>query len=97
MSETDTTDLKDRTTNFMHALAASEADAANISADRTGAGMMVHTWLPPSHVGNAQAVAAKYGFELYGEMQTELKAKDNQAAADAGRKRYRFETQEADR
>lgn len=95
MSET-TTELKERTTDFMHALAASSADAANISADRTGAGMMVHTWLGPSHVGNAQAVAEKYGFELYGEMQTELNAKYNRAAADAGRKRYRFETREGD-
>lgn len=34
-------DLEDRTTDFMHALASSEADVANISADRTEQGMRV--------------------------------------------------------
>ena len=33
--------LEDRTSDFMHSLAASDADVANISADRTDEGMVV--------------------------------------------------------
>lgn len=93
MSST-TDDAETRATDFMHALAASEVDAANISAEPTGAGAMVHAWLLPDEVEDAEVVAAEYDFELYGETLTELKAKYNRAAADAGRKRYRFETAE---
>ncbi|UTF55962.1 hypothetical protein [Natronosalvus rutilus] len=94
MNGTTTKRLEDRTTEFMHALAAADVDAANISADRSGAGMMVHTWLPEADLEAAEEIAGDHGFELYGETLTELKAKYNRAAADQGRKRYRFEAEE---
>lgn len=92
MNATPTEPVKERTTEFMHALAAADADAVNISAEGTGAGMMVHTWLPEGDLEAAGEIAGEYGFELYGETGTDREAKRNRAAAD-GRNRYRFETE----
>lgn len=86
------TDAENRTIEFMHALAADDVDAVNISADRTGAGMMVHTWLPEGDLEAAEEIAGEHDFTLYGETGTDVNAKYNRTAADAGRLRYRFET-----
>ena len=57
-------DLEERTTDFMHALAASEADVANISADRTEDGMVVtFDLLDSDNADLVREVAAEYGFE----------------------------------
>ena len=57
-------ELKQRTTDFMHALASSEADAANITADRTEGGMVVTFDLLDSDDADlVREVAAEHGFE----------------------------------
>lgn len=86
-------DLKNRTTDFMHALAASDVDAANISADTNGVGMMVHAYIPDDEIDAAESIATDYGFTLYGAVDTAVHTRRNQAAAE-GRTRYRFETTE---
>jgi len=59
-------DLEERTTDFMHALAASEADVANISADRTEEGMRVtFDLLDPDDADLVRDVATEHGFEQY--------------------------------
>ena len=61
-------DLEARTTDFMHALAASDADVANISADRTEQGMRVtFDLLDPDDAGLVRDVAKEHGFEQYGD------------------------------
>jgi len=61
-------DLEDRTTEFMHALAASDADVANISADRTEDGMVVtFDLLDPDHLDLVGDVAEDHGFHQYGD------------------------------
>ena len=57
-------ELEQRTTDFMHALAASEADVANITADRTEQGMRVTLdLLEPDDVDLVREVAEGYRFE----------------------------------
>ena len=57
-------ELKQRTTDFMHALASSEADVANITADRTEGGMVVTFDLLDSDDADlVREVAAEHGFE----------------------------------
>lgn len=59
-------DLKTRTNDFVHALAASNADVANISAERTEQGMRVtFDLLDPDHVDLVRDVADEHGFEQY--------------------------------
>ena len=59
-------DLESRTTDFMHALAASEADVANISAERTDRGMRVtFDLLDPDHVDRVETIADEHFFEQY--------------------------------
>lgn len=58
--------LEDRTNDLMHALAASdEVDAANISADRLGGGLMaVEFRLDDVHQrGNAKRLARQFDFD----------------------------------
>lgn len=93
----DRTDLEQRTTDFMHALAASNADAVNISADRNGTGMMVFVWLHDSGLEHAKEIAGDHGFTLYGEDSTRETAERHDGTHwpyDQGRKRYRFETED---
>ena len=62
-------DLKARTNDFVHALAGSDADVANISADRTEQGMRVtFDLLDPDHVDLVRDVADEYGFGQYGDI-----------------------------
>ena len=57
-------ELKQRTTDFMHALAASDADVANITADRTEEGMVVTFDLLDSDDADlVRSVAEEHGFE----------------------------------
>jgi hypothetical protein len=57
-------DLEARTNEFVHSLAASDADVANISAERTEQGMRVtFDLLDPDHVDLVRSVAEKYGLE----------------------------------
>ena len=59
-----TDDLEKRTTDFMHALAASDADVANISADRTEKGMVVTCGLlDPDDADLVRDVAEEHGVE----------------------------------
>jgi len=61
-------DLEDRTNDFVHALAASEADIANISAERTENGMRVtFDLLDPDDADLVREVAEAHGFEQYGD------------------------------
>ena len=61
-------DLEERTTAFMHALAASDADIANISADRTEDGMVVtFDLLDPEDADLVRDVADEHDFEQYGD------------------------------
>jgi hypothetical protein len=60
--------LEARTNDFVHALAASDADVANISAERTEQGMRVTLdLLDPDHADLVREVAEKHGFEQYGD------------------------------
>jgi len=60
-------DLEERTTDFMHALAASDADVANISAERTEQRMVVTFDLLDSDDADiVQDVADEHGFNQYG-------------------------------
>jgi hypothetical protein len=61
-------DLEDRTNDFVHALAASDADIANISAGRTENGMRVtFDLLDPDHVDLVQKIAQEHGFDQHGD------------------------------
>ena len=61
-------DLEERTTDFMHALAASDADVSNISAERTDRGMRVtFDLLDPDHVDLVREVAQEPGLKQYGD------------------------------
>ena len=61
-------DLEKRTNDFVHALAASDADVANISADRTEQGMRVtFDLLEPDDADLVRDVADEHGFEQYGD------------------------------
>lgn len=61
-------DLEERTNDFVHALAASDADVANISADRTEQGMRVTLdLLDPDHLDLVRDVAEEHGFEQDGD------------------------------
>lgn len=61
-------DLKARTNDFVHALAASEADVANISAERTEQGMRVtFDLLDPDDTNLVCDVAEEHGFEQDGD------------------------------
>lgn len=61
-------DLEERPTDFMHALAASDADVANISADRTEEGMVVtFDLLDPDDAELVQHIAEDYDFRRQGE------------------------------
>ena len=63
-----TDDLEARTNDFMHALAASDADVANISANRTEQGMRVtFDLLDPDDADLVREVAEEHGFEQYGD------------------------------
>lgn len=57
-------DLETRTNDFMHALAASDAGVANISADRTGDSVVVtFDLLDPDDADLVRDVAEDHGFE----------------------------------
>jgi hypothetical protein len=61
-------DLESRTTDFMHALAASEADVANISAERTDQDMRVtFDLLDTDDADLVRDVATEHGFDQYGD------------------------------
>ena len=61
-------DLEKRTTDFMHALAASEADVSNISADRTEDCLVVtFGLLDPDDADLVRDVADEHDFEQYGD------------------------------
>ena len=61
-------DLKARTNDFVHTLAASDADVANISANRTEQGMRVTLdLLDPDDTNLVCDVAKEHGFEQYGD------------------------------
>ena len=61
-------DLEERTTDFIHALAASEANVANISADWTEEGMVVtFDLLDPDDIELVRDVAKEHGFAQYGD------------------------------
>lgn len=84
-----TTTLEDRTSEFMHALAAADVDAANISASRTDGGMAVDVDLPAvdDAVQNAESVADNHAFVLRGRIGP---------GRFEGRNRYRFDAVDAD-
>jgi hypothetical protein len=57
-------DLEERTTDLMHALAASDADVSNISAERTEDGMIVTIdLLDPDDRDRVESIATEHGFE----------------------------------
>ena len=57
-------DLEQRATDFMHAIAASDADVANISADRTGDSVVVtFGLLDPDDADLVRSVAEEHGFK----------------------------------
>ena len=61
-----------RTTDFMHALAASPVDACNISACRDGTGYVVTAWVATGsgdlgELAGAADLGAEHGFSLLGE------------------------------
>ena len=85
--------LNERTADFMHALAASDVDAANISADVGDDVAHVWVWMPEADVDDAESIAADHDFDLFGEVLTELKAAYNPSGSD-GRQRFRFDGQE---
>ena len=60
----ETESLEDRTTDLMHALADGEIDAANISADRIGSGLMAVEFRldDVEQRGNVKALARQFGF-----------------------------------
>ena len=61
-------DLKERTNDFVHALAASDADVANITAEKSEQGMRVtFDLLDHDDADIVQDVADEHGFEQYGD------------------------------
>ena len=61
-------DLGARTKDFVHTLAASDADVANISAERTKQGMRVtFDLLDPDDADLVRDVAEEHGFEQHGD------------------------------
>jgi hypothetical protein len=61
-------DLKARTNDFVHALAASDADVANITAERTEQGMRVtFDLLDADHVDLVREAAEEHAFEQDGD------------------------------
>jgi hypothetical protein len=61
-------DLEARTNDFVHALAASEADVANITAEKSEQGMRVtFDLLDPDDADLARDVAEEHGFEQDGD------------------------------
>ena len=61
-------DLEERTNDFVHALAASDADVANISAERTEQGMRVtFDLLDPDDADLVRDVADAHDFEQDGD------------------------------
>jgi hypothetical protein len=61
-------DLEERTNEFVHALAASDADTANISAERTESGMRVTFDLNETNDADlVRRIADDHGFEQYGD------------------------------
>lgn len=83
-------DGKERTTEFMHALA-NEVDAVNISADKTGVGYMVHAWILETgqEMELASDIAREYDFRAFGETEH---AGVNRPPSAGDRARIRFET-----
>ena len=66
--------LEQRTTDFMHALAASEADVANISAERTGRGMRVtFDLLDPNNADLVREVAKEHAADYLSSTAAELR------------------------
>ena len=61
-------DLKTRTNDFVHALAASDADVVNITAEKSEQGMRVtFDLLDPDDTNLVCDVADEHGFEQYGD------------------------------
>ena len=61
-------DLEARTKDFVHALAASDADVANITAEKSEQGMRVTLdLLDPDDTNLVCDVAKEHGFEQYGD------------------------------
>jgi len=61
-------DIKTRTNDFVHALAASDADVANISAEKSEQGMRVTLdLLDPDDADLVRDVADEHGFEQDGD------------------------------
>ena len=60
--------LEDRTSDFMHSLAASDAGVANITAEKSEQGMRVTLdLLDPDDADLVRDVAEEHGFEQYGD------------------------------
>lgn len=84
--------VQDRTSQFMHALAAN-VDAVNISADETGVGYMVHAWIIDDSEDRetARELAETHGFSEYGSVTTVGMGGTPPGAEN--RERIRFETE----
>jgi hypothetical protein len=54
---------EETTSQFMHALAAADVDAANISAERTDGGFTVTSQIAPADVQAAEEIATEYDFD----------------------------------
>jgi hypothetical protein len=74
--------------DFAHRLAASDLEAANITADKRSGETWLYVWLPPSEVGAASSMAKSYGFEYEGE--TGSRSRSGRLNRQRGLKRYRF-------
>lgn len=84
--------VQDRTSQFMHALAAN-VDAVNISGDETGVGYMVHAWIKDNSEERetARELAQDHGFTEYGPVTTVGMGGRPPSAEE--RERIRFETE----
>jgi len=54
---------EETTSQFMHALAAADVDAANISAERTDGGFTVRSQIAPGDLQAAEEIATEYDFD----------------------------------
>jgi len=91
-TDTTTDDTDDQTIEFMHALAASDVDAVNISAERTPREMRVHADIPRDDNAAASELAQEFGF---GVRVRALAADPGDDATGDHRTRWRFVTEVA--
>jgi hypothetical protein len=81
-----TDDVEQNTIDFMHGLAASDVDAANISAERTPREMRVHADIPRADSAAASDLAAEYDFGV----RVRALPGEPGGATDGDRTRWRF-------